>query len=254
MGQDQRTDISKACYTDAVKILSAEFVTSIASLAQLPREQRAEIAVVGRSNVGKSSLINCLLRRRGLARVSAVPGRTQLLNFFLVNQDFYLVDLPGYGYAKAPESIRRAWGPLVEGYLASNRDLRAVIVLLDARQGVTERDQQMKRLLDELSLDWIPVLTKVDKLRRTARHAQICAAAHALGVSDPRAIIPFSAKSEEGRESLLAIIGGCAQRRSRPRDSALTPTSGPARLGSAMMGRSSLPTCAGVREELDEYE
>lgn len=225
-------------YTTPVNIFAAEFVTSVSSLAQLPRERRAEIAVVGRSNVGKSSLINCLLRRRGLARVSAMPGRTQLLNFFLVNQDFYLVDLPGYGYAKAPESIRRAWGPLVEGYLAASRDLRAVVVLLDARQGVTERDLQMKRLLDRLSYDWIPVLTKIDKLRRTARHAQICAVAHALGVGDPRAIIPFSAKSEEGRESLLAIIGGCVQRRSGRRDSALTPASGPARLGAVLTGRS----------------
>lgn len=228
----------KLCYTGAMKILSAEFVTSVSSLAQLPREQRAEIAVVGRSNVGKSSLINCLLRRRGLARVSAVPGRTQLLNYFLVNQDFYLVDLPGYGYAKVPESIRRAWGPLVEGYLAASRDLRAVIVLLDARQGVTEKDLQMKRLLDNLSIGWVPVLTKVDKLRRTVRDAHIRDAAYALGLRDPEAIIPFSAKSEEGRESLLAIIGSCARKRSSPRCSALTPTYRPARLKSEMMGQS----------------
>jgi GTP-binding protein len=232
------TTARKLCYTDAMKILSAEFVTSVASLAQLPREQRAEIAVVGRSNVGKSSLINCLLRRRGLARVSAAPGRTQLLNFFLVNQDFYLVDLPGYGYAKVPESIRRAWGPLVEGYLAASRDLRAVIVLIDARQGVTEKDLQMKRLLDDFSIGWVPVLTKVDKLRRTGRDAQIRDAAHALSLSDLREIIPFSAKSEEGRESLLAIIDGCAQQRPDPRYSTLTPTCRPARLRSEMTGRS----------------
>ncbi len=204
-----------------MKILSAEFVTSVGSLAQLPHEQRAEIAVVGRSNVGKSSLLNCLLRRRGLARVSAVPGRTQLLNFFLVNHDFYLVDLPGYGYAKVPDSIRRTWGPLVEGYLAAGRDLRAVIVLLDARQGVTEKDLQMKRLLDDLSIGWIPVLTKIDKLRRTVRHVHIRDAAHALGLSDPQAILPFSSKSEEGRESLLAIINDCMYTRSNPRGSSV---------------------------------
>lgn len=206
----------KLCYTGAVKILSADFVTSASSLAQLPRERRPEIAIAGRSNVGKSSLINCLMRRRGLARVSAAPGRTQLLNFYLVNQAFYLVDLPGYGYAKVPDSIRRAWGPLIEGYLTASRDLRAVIALLDARQGVTERDLRMKQLLDRLCLDWVPVLTKIDKLRRTAREAHIRDAAHALGLGDPSAIIPFSAKSEEGREALLALIGACVRERSGP--------------------------------------
>ena len=189
-----------------MKILSAEFMTSAASLSQLPRDRRPEIAVSGRSNVGKSSLINCLLRHRGIARVSAVPGRTQLLNFFLVNQDFFLVDLPGYGYAKVPEAIRREWGPLVEGYLKAGRDLRAVILLLDARQGATEKDLQMKRFLDEFLLDCIPVLTKIDKLRKTARHAQFREVAEALGVGGPQVIIPFSAKSEEGREELLAAI------------------------------------------------
>ena len=179
-----------------MKILSAEFVTSASALAQLPRWRRPEIAITGRSNVGKSSLINSLLRRRGLARVSAVPGRTQLLNFFLVNQEFYLVDLPGYGYAKVPEVVRRTWGPLVEGYLEAGRDLRAVILLLDARQGATEKDLLMKRLLDDLSLDCIPVLTKIDKLRGTARRPQFLDAADALGLGDPTGIIPFSAKSE----------------------------------------------------------
>jgi len=193
-------------YTAVVKILSAEFVTSVASLIQLPRDRRPEIAVSGRSNVGKSSLINCLLRRRGIARVSAVPGRTQLLNFFLVNQDFYFVDLPGYGYAKVPEAIRREWGPLVEGYLKAGRDLRAVILLLDARQGATEKDLQMKQLLDEFLLDCIPVLTKIDKLRKTARHAQCRTVAEALGLGGSQVIIPFSAKSEEGREELVAAI------------------------------------------------
>ncbi len=192
-----------------MKILSAEFVTSVASVAQLPRQRRREIAVAGRSNVGKSSLINCLLRRRGLALASKAPGRTQLLNFFLVNQDFYLVDLPGYGYAKVPDAVRQAWGPLVEGYLATSRDLRTVLLLLDARQGVTEKDLQMKRFLDHLSLTCISVLTKIDKLTRTARQAQRGDASEALGLSDQQAIIPFSAKSGEGREALLAAIGAC---------------------------------------------
>ena len=194
------------CYTRRMKILSADFVTSVASVARLPRERRPEIAVAGRSNVGKSSLLNCLLRRRGLARVSGTPGRTQLLNFFLVNQEFYVVDLPGYGYAKVPEAIRRSWGPLVEGYLQAGRDLRAVILLIDARQGATEKDLRMKALLDDLSLECVPVLTKIDKLGMADRRRQGAEVAGALGLTDPRAIIHFSARSGEGRESLLAAI------------------------------------------------
>ncbi|MGH7428999.1 MAG: ribosome biogenesis GTP-binding protein YihA/YsxC, partial [Candidatus Methylomirabilaceae bacterium] len=156
-----------------MKVLSAEFVGSVASLAQLPRQRRPEVAVAGRSNVGKSSLINSLLGRRGLARVSGVPGRTQLLNYFLVNNEFYLVDLPGYGYARVPVSIRRTWGPLIEGYLSAGRDLRTVLLLIDARQGATDKDLQMKQLLRDLSLDCLPILTKIDKLPRTTRPAQL---------------------------------------------------------------------------------
>src|SRR5574337_50350 len=107
----------------------------------------------------------------------------------------------------------------------------------DPRQGLPNTDLQMKRWLDHFSLDWVPVLTKIDKLRRTARHAQIRGVAHALGLSDPQAVIPFSAKSEEGRESLLAIIDSCAHTRPYPRCSALTPTCRPARLKSEMMGQ-----------------
>jgi len=109
----------------------------------------------------------------------------------------------------------------------------------------------MTRLLDEFSLGWVPVLTKIDKLRRTARQAQICGVAQALGLSDPRSIIPFSAKSGEGRESMLAVIGGCVRTRCQSRDSALTPTSGPARLNTLITGRSSSPACAEVSKELD---
>jgi GTP-binding protein len=195
-----------------MQILSAEFVTSVASLAQLPSERRPEIAVAGRSNVGKSSLINGLLGRRGLARVSGVPGRTQLLNFFLVNGEFYLVDLPGYGYARVPDSIRRAWGPLIEGYLAAGRDLRTVLLLIDARQGVTDKDLQMKQLLRDLSLDCLPILTKIDKLPRTARRAQLRRVAGLLGSDALEGVVAYSAKSHEGREGLLAAIGARLER------------------------------------------
>jgi GTP-binding protein len=195
------------CYTPPVNITSAVFVKSVGSVADLPRGRFPEIAVCGRSNVGKSSLINCLLRRHGLARVSGVPGRTQLLNFFLVNDEFFLVDLPGYGYARVPERVSRTWGPLVEGYLGGDRDLRTVLLVLDARREVTEHDRRMKQFLNHLSLDCLPILTKIDKIPRAARREQRRRAAAALGLEEPLQLIPFSARSGEGRDEVLVTIG-----------------------------------------------
>lgn len=181
-------------------------MTSVASVAHLPGRRCPEIAVAGRSNVGKSSLINSLLGRRGLARVSSAPGRTQCLNYFLVNDEFYLVDLPGYGYARVPDAIRRTWGPLIEGYLAAGRDLRLVLLLIDARRGVADTDLYMYRYVHDLSLDCLPILTKIDKLPRTARPARVRDVTASFRLADPAGVLHYSAKSHEGRDGLLAAV------------------------------------------------
>lgn len=149
-----------------MKILSAEFITSAASAKQFPSDARQQIAFAGRSNVGKSSLINSLLHRRNLVKTSATPGKTQMINFFMINDQFYFVDLPGYGYARAPKRVVDAWAPLIERYLKDAPQVRAVVVLLDARRVPDERDLRLLEWLNHYSVPAIYVLTKTDKLKR----------------------------------------------------------------------------------------
>ncbi|HAK60681.1 MAG TPA: YihA family ribosome biogenesis GTP-binding protein, partial [Nitrospiraceae bacterium] len=134
-----------------MKILSAEFITSAASAKQFPSDARQQIAFAGRSNVGKSSLINSLLHRRNLVKTSATPGKTQMINFFMINDQFYFVDLPGYGYARAPKRVVDAWAPLIERYLKDAPQVRAVVVLLDARRVPDERDLRLLEWLNHYS-------------------------------------------------------------------------------------------------------
>ena len=129
-----------------MKILSAEFVISAAAPKQFPIDSRPQIAFAGRSNVGKSSIINTLLHRRNLVKASVTPGKTQLINFFVINDGFYFVDLPGYGFARVPRAVTDAWAPMIEGYLKGSPGLRAVVVLLDARREPDERDHASYRL------------------------------------------------------------------------------------------------------------
>ncbi len=147
-----------------MKILSAEFVISAAASNQLPPDRKPQIAFVGRSNVGKSSLINALLHRKNLVKTSQTPGKTQLINFFIINGHFYFVDLPGYGYARVPRAVSDAWAPMVENYLRSCRALRAVVVLLDIRRVPDERDVRLIEWLRHYDIPVIYALTKADKL------------------------------------------------------------------------------------------
>ena len=163
------------------------------------------MAVAGRSNVGKSSLINTLVGRRGLARTSATPGRTRQLNFFAVN-DFVLVDLPGYGFAIGSEAERRAWGPLVETYLEDRPTLRGVALVVDVRRGLEAEENEVLAYLDRVGRPAAVVATKLDKLGRGAARTALAALARDL---DPRVpVIGFSARTGEGRQALWQLIGG----------------------------------------------
>ncbi len=186
-------------------VKSAQFVTSAVKPSQYPAATLPEAAFAGRSNVGKSSLINTLVNRKRLVKTGSTPGRTQLINFFTVNDRLFLVDLPGYGYAKVPESVRRKWGPMIEAYLKGRKSLSAVVLILDVRRtpGVEE-----KNFIDWLALygrKSILVLTKADKLSKTAQKKRQTAIGTELGV-DPSCLILFSAKTRLGKERVWSAL------------------------------------------------
>lgn len=186
-------------------IRSTEFIKSAVRPADYPPEELPEIAFAGRSNVGKSSLINTLVNRRGLVRTSSTPGRTQLLNFFTINAAFTLVDLPGYGFAQVPLEVRRQWGPMVRTYLESRPNLRAVVVLFDLRREPREEDLQLLDWLEEFAIPTIPVITKIDKIGRGKRAAQLQPIFTATGLPAD-AFTLFSAVTRDGREEIWERI------------------------------------------------
>ena len=167
------------------------------------------MAFSGRSNVGKSSLINVLLARTRskLARVSSTPGKTQALNFYRVNDRFFLVDLPGFGYARVPKEMQEGWRDLIEAYLSREPALKGVVHLVDARRGAMDSDLRMLTFLAALQVPVLIVLTKIDKLKRSERQGSLDRTVGALGV-DVEQVIPFSARTGEGREALLSALEG----------------------------------------------
>jgi len=187
-------------------IKSSEFAASAVKQSQYPPEGRCEVAFAGRSNVGKSSLVNCVVRRKKLVRTSRTPGRTQTINFFLVNNAFYFVDLPGYGFAKVPEAIRVQWGPMVEAYLTGRKSLRGVVQIMDARRSPTADDLQLWNWLRLQRIPSIGVLTKADKLPRGKQKESLVRAAQALLLPENELIL-FSAVSSQGRQQLLDRFG-----------------------------------------------
>ena len=178
-----------------MKITSATFVKSATSPEHYPRDGRPEIAFMGRSNVGKSSLINSLLGVRGLARTSSTPGRTQLINFFLINNAFHFVDLPGYGYARVPRDVKKLWGPMVEKYLATRPGLVLSIVITDSRHEPTELDQRMKQWLEAREKPFIVIATKADKLSSNQLRASLSRASAVLGTNE---VVAYSAVTRSG--------------------------------------------------------
>jgi GTP-binding protein len=185
-----------------------DFVKGVTAMAGLPPADRVEVCFAGRSNVGKSSLINALTGRKTLARASNTPGRTQEINYFALGEARYLVDLPGYGYAEAPVAVVAKWQALLKQYLAGRQTLRRAFVLVDARHGVKAVDEEILKLLDRSAVTFQAVLTKVDKINRTERAAVIEQVKGALA-KHPAAypeIVVTSSEKGEGIETLRAII------------------------------------------------
>jgi GTP-binding protein len=187
-----------------MKILSAEFVISATVPRQFPPDNKPQIAFAGRSNVGKSSIINSLLHRKKLVKTSATPGKTQLINFFIINGQFYFVDLPGYGYARVPQAVTDTWAPMIEGYLKNSPDLRAVVVLLDVRREPDERDIRLLDWLRQYDIPAICVLTKADKLSRQESERARRNVMESLELSD---LLLTSARDGQGIKVLWSEIG-----------------------------------------------
>ena len=211
-----------------MRVVSAAIVESAGRLDQFPRGERPEVAFAGRSNVGKSSLINRLLGRRGLARTSSTPGRTRTINFYLVNEAVLFADLPGYGYANVSRSLQEDWWVLVEGYLRHRVPLRGVVHLVDARHPPTDRDQGLQDFLVAVGAPSVVVLTKADKVPRGQRRAVQAAAARLLGLARPEMGLFFSAETGEGAPELWRAVDALlAAPPGRLRDRAGAPFPGP---------------------------
>jgi GTP-binding protein len=192
--------------TDPLVVRSLEFLGGMATLGGWrPESTMPEVAFAGRSNVGKSSLLNRLIHRKKFARVSNTPGRTREVNFFKVNDAFVLVDLPGYGYARVSKERRAEWRPLIESFLRSSTELRGIVQLLDARHDPTGEDRQMLDFLSELEIPTIVVLTKIDKLRPAERKKQVADISAAVGLEQEQ-VIAFSAVTGEGRDELAEAM------------------------------------------------
>ena len=192
--------------TDPLIIRSVEFLGGMASAGGWrPPAGLPEVAFAGRSNVGKSSLLNALVRRKKAARVSNTPGRTREINFFDVNGAFVLADLPGYGYARVSKEARATWRPLIEGYLTGSPALRGIVLLLDVRRAPTDDDLHMLDFLAKTQLPTIVVATKVDKLRAAERADRIKTLALEAGI-DGEQLIPFSAVTGAGRDELAEAV------------------------------------------------
>ncbi len=189
-----------------MRITSAEYLKSVLKQDDLPKDNRPELAFVGRSNVGKSSLLNTLLRRKGLAKTSSTPGKTQTINFFEINKQFYFVDLPGYGYAKVPKATKDAWNRYMRDYLFNREPLKMAAVLLDARHTPTANDAEMIDMLAEAEVTTLLVATKIDKLSRNQCVKQLQIIKSNLGLEADEYVLPFSSVTGEGVQPMWEII------------------------------------------------
>ena len=206
-----------ATQDDPLVIRSLEFAGGVVDPdGWRPEVSLPEVAFSGRSNVGKSSLLNKLVRRKALARVSQTPGKTREINFFRVNDAFYLVDLPGYGYARVSKTMRDRWRQIIERYLRTSRTLRGIVQLVDARHPPTPDDLRMLDFLSEIELPTLVALTKIDKLGPKERAERLAQASLVMQLEQEQ-IIPFSAMTGEGRDELARAVADLVQ--DRPRSS-----------------------------------
>ncbi len=187
-----------------IKNVELEIVCGITS--KLPETDKIEIAFAGKSNVGKSSLINALVNRKALARTSATPGKTQTINFYNINEEMYLVDLPGYGYAKVSEQEKEKWGKLIERYLHTSKQLKAVFLLIDIRHDPSANDRMMYEWIVEMGYEPIIIATKLDKLKRSQVQKNVKAIKEGLGVLPGTIIIPFSSETKQGRDEIWDLV------------------------------------------------
>lgn len=189
-----------------IKSVALETVCGITST--LPENQLMEIAFAGKSNVGKSSLINALMNRKSLARTSSQPGKTQTINFYNVNNEIYFVDLPGYGYAKVSEEIKAKWGKMIERYLKKSKQLKAVFLLIDIRHEPSANDKQMYSWILANGFNPIIIATKADKISRNQLQKHVKMVKDGLKVEKGTVVIPFSAQTKQGRDEIYAVIDG----------------------------------------------
>ncbi len=189
-----------------MKIISAEFIAAANEPSHYPEGNLPEVAFVGKSNVGKSSLINRLVLRKSLARTSRTPGRTQQIIFFNINKEISFVDLPGYGFAKVPQSVQKKWGPMVETYLKERSALKLVIFILDIRRDPSAEDVDLIRWLNFYRISHLFVLTKTDKLSRSQTRVRKDAIVERLRIQPPADLVLFSAKTGEGKEKIWNAI------------------------------------------------
>ncbi len=180
------------------KIKSVSFIKSAVTPDQYPKQTLPEIAFIGRSNVGKSSLLNTLVKKKNLARISNTPGRTQLINFFKINENLCFVDLPGYGYAKVPKSVKDQWQPMIESYLIQSNNLKSVVLIVDSRHQPTTRDIMMREWLQAYHIPIILAATKIDKIPKSKRQKQINIIKQTLKIQPPEQVFLFSALTREG--------------------------------------------------------
>ena len=187
-----------------IKNVNLETVCGITST--LPDNKLAEVAFAGKSNVGKSSLINALMNRKSLARISAKPGKTQTINFYNINEAMYLVDLPGYGYAKVSEKEKIEWGKLIERYLNTSKQLRAVFLLIDIRHAPSANDKMMYDWIINQGYNPIIIATKLDKIKRSQIQKQIKIVKEGLDLIPGTTVIPFSSQTKQGRDEIWNLI------------------------------------------------